>query len=49
MFGVIKDHISNELDEIRQSGLYKAERIITSPQNMHITIEGGQKVLNMCG
>lgn len=48
MFGVIKDHISNELDEIRQSGLYKAERIITSPQNMHITIEGGQKVLNMC-
>jgi glycine C-acetyltransferase len=39
MFGVIKDHISNELDEIRQSGLYKAERIITSPQKMHITIE----------
>ncbi len=48
MFGVIKSHIIEELQVIRQSGLYKAERIITSPQRMHITIEGGQKVLNMC-
>lgn len=48
MFSLMKDHISSELKQIKQSGLYKAERIITSPQRMHVTIEGGQEVLNMC-
>lgn len=48
MFGAMKDHISDELRQIAASGLYKFERIITSPQAMHITVSGGQKVLNLC-
>jgi glycine C-acetyltransferase len=48
MFGTMKPHISRELEQIRQAGLYKAERIITSPQQSTITIAGGQKVLNLC-
>ena len=48
MFGKMKSHISQELDQIKQAGLYKAERIITSPQQAKITIAGGQKVLNFC-
>jgi glycine C-acetyltransferase len=48
MFGTMKSQISRELDQIKQAGLYKAERIITSPQQAKITIAGGQKVLNFC-
>ena len=48
MFGAIKSHISEELKQINDSGLYKAERIITSPQNATITVQTGQKVLNLC-
>ena len=48
MFGVIKSHISQELKQIKDNGLYKAERIITSPQNATITVQSGQKVLNLC-
>jgi len=48
MFGTMKSHITQELEQIRQTGLYKAERIITSPQQATITITGGQKVLNFC-
>lgn len=44
----MKSHISEELKQINDNGLYKAERIITSPQNAMITIQGGQKVLNLC-
>jgi glycine C-acetyltransferase len=48
MFGAMKSHITEELKEIRAGGLYKAERIITSPQDARITIHTGQKVLNLC-
>jgi len=48
MFGTMKTHISKELQEINDDGLFKAERIITSPQNSMITIQSGQKVLNLC-
>jgi len=48
MFGAMKSHISGELEQIRNNGLYKAERIITSPQQAMITVQGGQKVLNLC-
>jgi len=44
----MKSHISEELKQINDNGLYKAERIITSPQDAKITIESGQKVLNLC-
>jgi len=48
MFGEMKSHITEELKQIIDSGLYKAERIITSPQDAMITIQTGQKVLNLC-
>jgi len=48
MLGRIKSHIAQELKQINESGLYKAERIITSPQDAMITVQAGQKVLNMC-
>ena len=39
---------STELESIRSQGLFKAERIITSPQSAEIELEGGRKVLNFC-
>ena len=48
MFGTIKEHISEELNQIKESGLFKAERVLSGPQRMHITIQGGREVLNMC-
>ena len=44
----MKSHISQQLKQINEAGLYKAERIITSPQNAAITVKGGKKVLNFC-
>jgi len=44
----MKAHIVEELKQISDSGLYKAERIITSPQNARIQVRGGREVLNMC-
>jgi len=41
-------HIENELAGIREAGLYKPERIITSPQAGNITVSGGERVLNFC-
>src|SRR5438067_2879747 len=40
--------LANTLAEIRSQGLYKTERIITSPQDAKIEITGGKRVLNMC-
>jgi len=48
MYGKIKEHLQTELKEIEENGLYKKERIITSPQGAEITIDTGQKVLNFC-
>lgn len=43
----IKNRISKELDDIKSAGLYKNERIITSPQGAEITVNG-KNVLNFC-
>lgn len=49
MFGSFKTYLQQELDNVRASGLYKEERIITSPQGAAITVAGGDKpVLNFC-
>ena len=48
MFGALKDHLTAQLAGIRAAGTYKAERVITSPQNAHIEVAGGPRVLNMC-
>src|SRR3546814_19865939 len=39
---------AEELDAIRSQGLFKSERIVTSPQSAEITLEDGRTVLNFC-
>lgn len=48
MYGKIKEHLENELNTIKENGLFKKERIIASPQGAEITLDSGQKVLNFC-
>jgi glycine C-acetyltransferase len=48
MYGPIKDHLQEELRQIREAGLFKSERIISSPQEAEIELESGEKVLNFC-
>lgn len=48
MYGKIKEHLQNELQEIENAGLYKKERIITTPQDAVIKISTGQEVINFC-
>ena len=47
MYGKIKQHLQNELKSIEENGLFKRERIITSPQGAEITVNG-KTVLNFC-
>ncbi|WP_417855915.1 glycine C-acetyltransferase [Xanthomarina gelatinilytica] len=48
MYGKIKEHLENEIQEIKDSGLFKTERIITSDQGAEITLNTGETVLNFC-
>jgi glycine C-acetyltransferase len=48
MYGSIKEHLQKELAEIKEAGLYKKERIITSPQDAVITLDDGSEVINFC-
>lgn len=48
MYGNIKTHLQKEIQDIKDNGLYKQERIITSAQGAKITLESGEKVLNFC-
>lgn len=48
MFGKAKEFYISELDNIKSSGLWKEERVLTSPQDINISVAGGKKVLNMC-
>ncbi|HZJ20285.1 MAG TPA: aminotransferase class I/II-fold pyridoxal phosphate-dependent enzyme, partial [Pricia sp.] len=48
MYGKIKEHLQNELDQIKEDGLFKKERIITSPQDAVIKISTGEEVINFC-
>ena len=48
MLAEFDQQLANTLAEIRSQGLYKTERIITSPQGAKIEIAGGRRVLNMC-
>jgi glycine C-acetyltransferase len=41
-------HLSNELGELKQNGLYKSERVITSPQQALIRLQDGSEVINLC-
>ncbi len=44
----LRSHAARVLDEIRQAGLYKTERVITTPQSPRIAVAGGREVLNFC-
>lgn len=48
MYGKIQQHLQNELNTIEANGIFKKERIITSPQGAEITISTGETVLNFC-
>jgi len=48
VFTSVRQQISGELDEIRSAGLFKAERVIVSPQGSSIRVGDGQEVLNLC-
>jgi 7-keto-8-aminopelargonate synthetase-like enzyme len=44
----LKNHLTQELESIREAGLYKQERIIVSPQDAEIMVSNGSRVLNFC-
>jgi glycine C-acetyltransferase len=48
MIAKFENQVSQTLEEIKTQGLFKTERVITSPQDAHIAITGGKRVLNMC-
>lgn len=48
MYGEFKTHLEHQLGEIHQNGLYKSERVIQSPQEMHIKVGEEKEVLNLC-
>lgn len=48
MVAEFEEQVSQTLEEIKSQGLFKTERVITSPQDAHIAITGGKRVLNMC-
>ena len=48
MNATFEQHLRDELDAIRQAGLYKQERLLTTPQGAHVGITSGREVLNLC-
>jgi glycine C-acetyltransferase len=48
MFGGMRDDLRTTIEEIRSAGLYKAERVIASPQNASVRVGRGPEVLNFC-
>ncbi|HVK25628.1 MAG TPA: glycine C-acetyltransferase [Actinokineospora sp.] len=48
MFGAMRENLRTGLDEIRAAGLYKAERVITTPQQAAVQVNGSDPVLNFC-
>src|ERR1700761_1012679 len=48
MYNTLQPVLQQELTDIENAGLYKRERIITSPQGADITVQGGQQVINFC-
>ena len=47
MYGTVRTRLLGELDEIREAGLWKGERVIEGPQGARLTV-GGREVLNFC-
>ena len=47
MYSNFKQHLQSTINDIREAGLYKSERVIDSPQDAKVQV-GGSTVLNMC-
>src|SRR3954464_775863 len=48
MFGAIQKNLQHQLDEIRSAGLWKGERVLSSPQQARVGVQGRTEVLNIC-
>src|SRR5690625_3087127 len=48
MYGQLKEMLQTELEQIKKDGLYKEERIITTPQGAVINTTAGEEVINFC-
>ena len=48
MYGILKEQLGRQLKELREQGLYKSERVITTPQSARVRVDGGAPVLNFC-
>lgn len=48
MYGQLKEHLSQELNSIKEAGLFKQERTITTPQGASVGVNDGQQVINLC-
>ncbi len=48
MYGSFRKHLDEQLNQIREDGLYKSERLIRSPQDMHVRVGDDKTVLNLC-
>jgi len=48
MYSDFQKHLQQTLQEIKDAGLYKNERVIVTPQSSGIKVEGGQDVINFC-
>jgi glycine C-acetyltransferase len=48
MYGAIQQHLSRQLDEIRNAGLFKGERVLSTAQQAHVGVKTRSDVLNMC-
>ena len=48
MYGQFQEHLASQLQDIESAGLWKSERIITSPQDAHIKTTNREDVLNLC-
>ena len=44
----IREHVGRQLEQFRAAGTYKHERVITTPQNARVRVNGGEPVLNLC-
>jgi glycine C-acetyltransferase len=48
MYGDMQQNLASQLEQIRSAGLWKGERVLTSPQQAHVGVGGRSNVLNMC-
>ena len=48
MYGTLKEQLTRQLNELRAQGLYKAERVLTTPQSARVRVNDGPPVLNFC-